>query len=264
MTPSPTCCGRRGSASARWGRSARSPSAASPRSSCRCLEAGAPRGGRCDAFAERAEAIDHFELFTFPYPDSALVLESDRTECAPRPRGNGSATYAQRHRARELGARRTLGDRQGAAGGDPESLEARRPARVGRQSDRSQLPGLRQRAPGPVHRDGVRDAARARPPRPPAGCSSGSREQPLPGLLPDRDAGRRRRRRPAQPRPRARHDATSRSTSTGGCEWRPYFEAVEAIMDSYGGRPALGQAPLPDRGDAAARYPRWDDFAAAA
>ena len=35
-----------------------------------------------------------------------------------------------------------------------------------------------------------------------------------------------------------------------GMEWRPYFEAVEEIMDEYGGRPALGQAPLPDRRDA--------------
>ena len=37
-----------------------------------------------------------------------------------------------------------------------------------------------------------------------------------------------------------------------GMEWRPYFEAVEEIMDGFGGPPSLGQAPLPDRRDAGA------------
>ena len=35
-------------------------------------------------------------------------------------------------------------------------------------------------------------------------------------------------------------------------DWEPYFRGVEEIMDSYGGPPALGQAPLPDGGDAGA------------
>ena len=38
-------------------------------------------------------------------------------------------------------------------------------------------------------------------------------------------------------------------------DWEPYFRAVEEIMSSYGGRPALGQAPLPDRRDAGAALP---------
>ena len=36
-----------------------------------------------------------------------------------------------------------------------------------------------------------------------------------------------------------------------GMEWGPYFRAVEAIMDELRRAPALGQAPLPDRRDAA-------------
>ena len=37
-----------------------------------------------------------------------------------------------------------------------------------------------------------------------------------------------------------------------GATWEPYFRAVEEIMYDYGGPPALGQAPLPDRRDAGA------------
>ncbi len=32
-----------------------------------------------------------------------------------------------------------------------------------------------------------------------------------------------------------------------GMAWEAYFRAVEEVMDAYGGSPALGQAPLPDR-----------------
>ena len=44
-----------------------------------------PREEVLDTFTERAEANDHFELFTFPYADSALVLERNRTELAAAP-----------------------------------------------------------------------------------------------------------------------------------------------------------------------------------
>ena len=50
-----------------------------------------PREEVLDELPERAEANDHFELFTFPYADSALVLERDRTESQPRPRGTVGA-----------------------------------------------------------------------------------------------------------------------------------------------------------------------------
>src|SRR6188474_1731592 len=43
------------------------------------------------AFQEHADTNEHFELFTFPYADSALVLERNRTEAAPRPRGRAAA-----------------------------------------------------------------------------------------------------------------------------------------------------------------------------
>jgi FAD-linked oxidoreductase len=45
-----------------------------------------------------------------------------------------------------------------------------------------------------------------------------------------------------------------------GVEWEPYFRGVEAIMDSYGGRPHWGKRHFHTAKTLAARYPRWDDF----
>jgi L-gulonolactone oxidase len=47
-----------------------------------------------------------------------------------------------------------------------------------------------------------------------------------------------------------------------GADWRPYFEAVEAIMDSYGGRPHWGKRHFQTAQTLAGRYPRWRDFQA--
>ena len=43
-------------------------------------------------------------------------------------------------------------------------------------------------------------------------------------------------------------------------EWRPYFEAVEEIMDSYGGRPHWGKRHFQTAATLAPRYPRWAEF----
>jgi L-gulono-1,4-lactone dehydrogenase len=48
-----------------------------------------------------------------------------------------------------------------------------------------------------------------------------------------------------------------------GMEWRPYFEAVEAIMDEYGGRPHWGKRHFQTHETLAPRYPRFADFLAA-
>src|SRR3954469_5764433 len=51
------------------------------------VDAPHPREEVLESFQERADAHDHFELFTFPYADSALVLERNRTDAPPKPRG---------------------------------------------------------------------------------------------------------------------------------------------------------------------------------
>ncbi len=48
-----------------------------------------------------------------------------------------------------------------------------------------------------------------------------------------------------------------------GMEWRPYFEAVERIMDEYGGRPHWGKRHFQDAETLAPRYPGWAEFQAA-
>jgi L-gulono-1,4-lactone dehydrogenase len=45
-----------------------------------------------------------------------------------------------------------------------------------------------------------------------------------------------------------------------GMEWRPYFEAVEAIMDDYDGRPHWGKRHFQTAATLAPRYPAWDEF----
>ena len=45
-----------------------------------------------------------------------------------------------------------------------------------------------------------------------------------------------------------------------GVEWEQYFRGVEAIMDSYGGRPHWGKRHFQTAETLAARYPRWDEF----
>ncbi len=43
-------------------------------------------------------------------------------------------------------------------------------------------------------------------------------------------------------------------------DWQPYFRAVEAIADEYGGRPHWGKRHFQTAETLASRYPRWDDF----
>jgi FAD/FMN-containing dehydrogenase len=45
-----------------------------------------------------------------------------------------------------------------------------------------------------------------------------------------------------------------------GMEWRPYFEAVEEIMNSYGGRPHWGKRHFQTAATLAPRYPAWAEF----
>jgi L-gulono-1,4-lactone dehydrogenase len=48
-----------------------------------------------------------------------------------------------------------------------------------------------------------------------------------------------------------------------GMAWESYFRSVEAIMDSYGGRPHWGKRHFQTAATLAERYPRWEDFLAA-
>jgi FAD-linked oxidoreductase len=47
-----------------------------------------------------------------------------------------------------------------------------------------------------------------------------------------------------------------------GMEWRPYFKAVEAIMDGFDGRPHWGKRHFQTAATLRGRYPDWDRFQA--
>jgi L-gulonolactone oxidase len=47
-----------------------------------------------------------------------------------------------------------------------------------------------------------------------------------------------------------------------GMEWRPYFHAVEAIMQGLGGRPHWGKRHFQTAATLRPRYPDWDRFQA--
>lgn len=216
-----------------------------------------PREQVLDSFAERADAHEHFELFTFPYADSALVLERNRQDGPPRPRGRRDAflnDVVLENWALEVLA--ATGKAVPAAIPTLSRL-AGRLASGGRTSDRSdrvfanerrvrftemEYGVPRENGPGAVRR--VIEWVR-------------SNEYPV--FF------------PIEVRVAAGDDAflsPSHERDTAyiavhqyrGMEWRPYFEAVEAIMDDYGGRPHWGKRHFQTASTLASRYPAWAEF----
>jgi FAD-linked oxidoreductase len=219
-----------------------------------------PREEVLDSFAERAAEHDHFELFTFPYADSALVLERNRTEEPARPRGRmaaflndivlenwaleaisatGKALPAMIPRLSRLAARLASGSRA---------------------TDRSDLIFANERRVRftemeyGVPRESGPEAARR--------VIEWVRSNRYPVFF------------PIEMRVTAADDALlspshERDTTYiavhqyRGMEWRPYFEAVEEIMNGFGGRPHWGKRHFQTAETLAPRYPRWAEFQAA-
>jgi L-gulonolactone oxidase len=221
------------------------------------VDAPYPREEVLDSFQERAEANDHFELFTFPYADSALVLERNRTDAPPRPRGRAAAYLNDIVLENwALGALSATGQLL------PRSIPslsrlAGRLASGSRTVDRSDRVFANQRRVRftemeyAVPREHGPEAARR--------VIEWVRRNRYPVFF------------PIEMRVAAGDDA-SLSPSHGrdtayiavhqyrGMRWRPYFEAVEEIMDSYGGRPHWGKRHFQTAATLAPRYPAWAEF----
>ena len=224
------------------------------------VDAPHPREEVLDTFQERADAHDHFELFTFPYADSALVLERNRTDAPPRPRGRLAA-----HLNDVVLENWALEAISAAGKAIPRAIPrlsriAARLASGSRAVDRSdrifanerrvrftEMEYALPRADGP-------EAARR--------VIEWVRGNRYPVFF------------PIEMRVTAADDALlspSHERDTAyiavhqyrGMEWRPYFEAVEEIMDWFGGRPHWGKRHFQTAGTLAPRYPRWADFQAA-
>jgi FAD-linked oxidoreductase len=219
-----------------------------------------PREEVLDSFDERAEANDHFELFTFPYADSALVLERNRVDGPPRPRGR-LAAYLN-----EIVLENWALEALSAAG---RALPAAIPrlsrlaaalASGGKTTDRSDRVFASERRVRftemeyGVPREHGPEAARR--------VIEWVRANRYPVFFPIEMrvvAGDDALLSPSH----LRDTAYIAVHQYRGMEWRPYFEAVERIMSGYGGRPHWGKRHFQTAAALAPRYPAWAGFQAA-
>jgi L-gulono-1,4-lactone dehydrogenase len=219
-----------------------------------------PREEVLDSFQEGADANDHFELFTFPYADSALVLERNRTEDPPRPRGRAAAflndvvlenwaleaiSAAGKLFPRAIPSLSRLAARLASG-----SVAIDRSDRIFANIRRVRFTEMEYGVPREQGPEAVRRVI------------EWVRSNRYPVFF------------PIEMRVTAGDDALlspSHERDTAyiavhqyrGMEWRPYFEAVEAIMDEYGGRPHWGKRHFQTAATLAERYPRWAEFQAA-
>jgi L-gulonolactone oxidase len=220
----------------------------------------APREEVLDSFQEKADAHDHFELFTFPYADSALVLERNRTDGPPRPRGRGAAflndvvlenwaleavSAAGRAFPRAIPALSRFAARLASG-----STSTDRSDRIFANERRVRFTEMEYGVPREHGPDAVRRVV------------EWVRSSRYPVFF------------PIEMRVTAGDDALlspSHERDTiyiavhqyRGMGWRPYFEAVESIMSEYGGRPHWGKRHFQTATTLPERYPRWADFQAA-
>ena len=226
----------------------------------RRVDSPAPREEVFDAFDERAAANDHFELFTFPYADSALVLERNRVEGPPRPRGR-LASYLNDVVLENWALEALSAAGRAFPGAIPRlSRLAAALASGGKTIDRSDRVFASQRRVRftemeyAVPREHGLEAARR--------VIEWVRSNRYPVFFPIEMrvvAGD-----DAPLSPSYQRDTTYIAVHQyRRMQWRPYFEAVEAIMDDYGGRPHWGKRHFQTAATLAPRYPAWAEFQAA-
>ena len=221
------------------------------------VDAPRPREQVLDAFQREADAHDHYELFTFPYADSALVLERNRTEAPPRPRGSAAAFLNEVVLENwALGALSATG-RYFPKAIPTLSRLAGRLASGSRTVDRSDRVFANERRVRFTEMEyGV---PREHGPEAVRRVIEWVRSNRYPVFF------------PIEMRVAAADDALlspSHERDTAyiavhqyrGMEWRPYFEAVEEIMNAYGGRPHWGKRHFQTAATLAPRYPAWTEF----
>ncbi len=219
-----------------------------------------PREAVLDSFQERADANDHFELFTFPYADNALVLERNRTGEAPRPRGKAGA-FLNDIVLENWGLEALSATGRAFPRAIPSLARlAGWLASGGHTIDRSDRVFVNERRVRFTEMEyGV---PREHGPEAVRRVVEWVRSNRYPVFF------------PIEVRVTAADDALlspSHERDTAyiavhqykGMEWRPYFEAVEAIMNDYAGRPHWGKRHFQTAATLSGRYPAWDRFQAA-
>jgi L-gulonolactone oxidase len=221
------------------------------------VDASHPREEVLESFQQRAEEHEHFELFTFPYSDLALVLERNRTEAGAKPRGRAAAylndIVLENWALEALAATGKAMPRLIPA----LSRLAGRLASGSRTSDRSDRVFVNERRVRftemeyALPREHGPEAARR--------VVEWVRSNRYPVFFPIEmrvSAGDDASLSPAH----GREAAYVAVHQYRRMEWRPYFEAVEAIMDDYGGRPHWGKRHFQTAATLAPRYPAWEEF----
>jgi L-gulono-1,4-lactone dehydrogenase len=219
-----------------------------------------PRDEVLDTFQERADANDHYEFFTFPYADSALVLERNRTDEPPRPRGR-IAAYLNDIVLENWALEALSASGKRFPGSIPRLARlAARLASGSQATDRSDRIFANERRVRFTEMEyGV---PREHGPEAALRVIELVRANRYPVFF------------PIEMRVTAADDALlspSHERDTAyiavhqyrGMEWRPYFEAVEEIMNAYSGRPHWGKRHFQTAETLAPRYPRWAEFQAA-
>jgi L-gulonolactone oxidase len=219
-----------------------------------------PREQVLDEFDQRAAANDHFELFTFPYSDLALVLERNRTEAPPAPRRRAAAflndVVLENWALEALSA----SGRALPAAIPALSRLAARVASGSSTTDRSDRIFVNERRVRFTEMEYA--LPREHGPEAVRRVVEWVRENRYPVFFPIEvrvSAGDDALLSPAH----ERDSAYVAVHQYRGMEWRPYFEAVEEIMAAYGGRPHWGKRHFQAAASLAPLYPRWADFAAA-
>lgn len=224
------------------------------------IDAPQPREEVFDSFDRRSAANDHFELFTFPYADSALVIERNRVEGPPRPRPRAAAYL------NDIVLENWALEAFSAAG---RALPAAIPrlsriaaalASGGRTVDRSDRVFASERRVRFTEMEYA--LPRRHAPEAARRAIEWVRENRYPVFFPIEmrvSAGDDAHLSPAH----ERDSAYIAVHQYRGMEWRPYFEAVERIMDEYGSRPHWGKRHFQTAATLAPRYPAWASFQAA-
>jgi L-gulonolactone oxidase len=210
-----------------------------------------------DRFDELAATNDHFELFTFPYSDRALVLERNRVDAPPRPH-HPVASYLN-DTVLENWTLQALAATGKAIPATIPTLArlAGRVATGGRNQDHSHRIFVNRRDVRFTEMEYA--VPREHGPTAVRRVVEWVRSNRFPVFF------------PIEVRVTAGDDADlsaahERDTAYiavhqyRGMEWRPYFEAVEAIMDDYVGRPHWGKRHFQTAATLAPRYPQWDAF----
>ena len=206
---------------------------------------------------ELAARNEHFEFYVFPHTDTALVIERNRTEGPPRPRGRAEAflneilieNYGMDLLSRIGRSVPSSIPRLAGFAADRFSSSRRtdRSYRIFASKRLVRFTEMEYAIPRRHGADAVRKVlALLRSGRFPVGF-------------------------PIEFRLAASDDAflsTAHERETAyvavhqyrGAPWESYFRAVEEIMDSYEGRPHWGKRHFQTAETLAPRYPRWRDF----